>query len=136
MILINNLNEDNIAKKKQIKSHLEEIENNRQVINDKDRLISIATEGLITRKDAIAENRNEIARLQAIIGENDMIINRMSKDYKTNEELIAIQTEKIEKLKTEINETRNNLDDLRFRSSSTEGRIKSLNAELKKKRNL
>ena len=136
MILINNLNEDNIAKKKQIKSHLEEIENNRQVINDKDRLISIATEGLITRKDAIAENRNEIARLQAIIGENDMIINRMSKDYKTNEELIAIQTEKIEKLKTEINETRNNLDDLRFRSSSTEGRIKSLNAELKKKEEL
>ncbi|MBQ2907062.1 MAG: hypothetical protein IJE47_04780, partial [Bacteroidales bacterium] len=136
MILINNLNEDNIAKKKQIKSHLEEIENNRQVINDKDRLISIAAEGLITRKDAIAENRNEIARLQAIIGENDMIINRMSKDYKTNEELIAIQTEKIEKLKTEINETRNNLDDLRFRSSSTEGRIKSLNAELKKKEEL
>ena len=136
MILINNLNEDNIAKKKQIKSHLEEIENNRQVINDKDRLISIATEGLITRKDAIAENRNEIARLQAIIGENDMIINRMSKDYKTNEELIAIQTEKIEKLKTEINETKNNLDDLRFRNSSTEGRIKSLNAELKKKEEL
>jgi len=136
MILINNLNEDNIAKKKQIKSHLEEIENNRQVINDKDRLISIATEGLITRKDAIAENRNEIARLQAIIGENDKIINRMSKDYKTNEELIAIQTEKIEKLKTEINETRNNLDDLRFRNSSTEGRIKSLNAELKKKEEL
>ena len=136
MILINNLNEDNIAKKKQIKSHLEEIENNRQVINDKDRLISIAAEGLITRKDAIAENRNETARLQAIIGENDMIINRMSKDYKTNEELIAIQTEKIEKLKTEINETRNNLDDLRFRSSSTEGRIKSLNAELKKKEDL
>ena len=136
MILINNLNEDNIAKKKQIKSHLEEIENNRQVINDKDRLISIATEGLITRKDAIAENRNEIARLQAIIGENDMIINRMYKDYKTNEELIAIQTEKIEKLKTEINETRNNLDGLRFRNSSTEGRIKSLNAELKKKEEL
>ncbi len=136
MILINNLNEDNIAKKKQIKSHLEEIENNRQVINDKDRLISIAAEGLITRKDAIAENRNEIARLQAIIGENDMIINRMSKDYKTNEELIAIQTEKIEELKTEINETRNNLDDLRFRNSSTEGRIKSLNAELKKKEEL
>ena len=136
MILINNLNEDNIAKKKQIKSHLEEIENNRQVINDKDRLISIAAEGLITRKDAIAENRNEIARLQAIIGENDMIINRMSKDYKTNEELIAIQTEKIEKLKTEINETRNNLDHLRFRNSSTEGRIKSLNAELKKKEEL
>ena len=136
MILINNLNEDNIAKKKQIKSHPEEIENNRQVINDKDRLISIATEGLITRKDAIAENRNEIARLQAIIGENDMIINRMYKDYKTNEELIAIQTEKIEELKTEINETRNNLDDLRFRNSSTEGRIKSLNAELKKKEEL
>ena len=136
MILINNLNEDNIAKKKQIKSHLEEIENNRQVINDKDRLISIAAEGLITRKDAIAENRNEIARLQAIIGENDMIINRMSKDYKTNEELIAIQKEKIEKLKTEINETRNNLDHLRFRNSSTEGRIKSLNAELKKKEEL
>ena len=136
MILINNLNEDNIAKKKQIKSHLEEIENNRQVINDKDRLISIATEGLITRKDAIAENRNEIARLQAIIGENDMIINRMSKDYKTNEEKIVVQLEEIKKLKTEINQAQIEIKDLRFRNSFTEGKIKSQNSELKKKEEL
>ena len=136
MILINNLNEDNIAKKKQIKSHLEEIENNRQVINDKDRLISIATEGLITRKDAIAENRNEIARLQAIIGENDMIINRMSKNYKTNEEKIVVQLEEIKKLKTEINQAQIEIKDLRFRNSFTEGKIKSQNSELKKKEEL
>ena len=39
-------------------------------------------------------------------------------------------------MKTEINETRNNLNDLKFRSSFTEGRIKSQNSELKKKEEL
>ncbi len=135
-ILIDKLNKDNIAKKKQIKCYLEKIEDNRQVINDKNRLISIATEGLVTRKEAIAENRNEIARLQAIIDENDKILNKISEDYKTNEERIAAYLEEIEKLKAEINETRINLNDLKFRNSFTEGRIKSQNAELKKKEEL
>ena len=135
-ILIDRLNEDNIAKEKQIECYLEEIDDNRQVINDKNHLISIATEGLVARKDAIAENRNEIARLQAIIDENDKIIKELSEDHETNEKRITVHLGEIEKLKTEINQVQNNLKDLRFKNSLTEGRIKSQNAELKKKEEL
>ena len=132
-ILIDRLNEDNIAKEKQIECYLEEIDDNRQVINDKNHLISIATEGLVARKDAISENINEIARLQAIIDENDKIIKKLSDDHKSKEELIAVYLDKIEKLKTEIDETRHNLNDIKFRSSLIEGKIKSKNTELQKK---
>ena len=135
-ILIDRLNEDNIAKEKQIECYLEEIDDNRQVINDKNHLISIATEGLVARKDAIAENRNEIARLQAIIGKNEKVLNELSEDHRNNKEQIAAYIEEIEKLKTEINQVQNNLKDLRFKNSLTEGRIKSQNAELKKKEEL
>ena len=135
-ILINRLNEDNIAKEKQIECYLEEIDDNRQVINDKNHLISIATEGLVARKDAIAENRNEIARLQAIIGKNEKVLNELSEDYRNNKEQIAAYIEEIEKLKTEINQAQIDIKDLRFKNSFTEGRIKSQNAELKKKEEL
>lgn len=135
-ILIEKLNEDNIAKEKQIECYLEEIDDNRQVINDKNHLISIATEVLVARKDAIAENRNEIARLQAIIGKNEKVIKELSEDHETNEKRITVHLGEIEKLKTEINQVQNNLNDLRFKNSLTEGRIKSQNAELKKKEEL
>ena len=135
-ILIDRLNEDRIVKQKQIECYLAEIDDNRQVINDKNHLISIATEGLTARKDAIAENRNEIARLQAIIGKNEKVINELSEDYRNNKEQIAAYIEEIEKLKTEISETQKNLIDLRFKNSLTEGRIKRQNAELKKKEKL
>ena len=49
---------------------------------------------------------------------------------------MAACLDEIEKLKTEINQAQKNLDDLRFRSSLTEGKIKSQNAELKKKEDL
>ena len=135
-ILIDRLNEDNIAKEKQIECYLEEIDDKRQVINDKNHLISIATEGLVTRKDAIAENRNEIARLQAIIGKNEKVLNELSEDYRNNKEQIAAYIDEIEKLKKEISETQKNLIDLRFKNSFTEGKIKKQNAELKKKEEL
>ena len=135
-ILINRLNEDNIAKEKQIECYLEEIDDNRQVINDKNHLISIATEGLVARKDAIAENRNEIARLQAIIGKNEKVLNELSEDYKNNKEQIAVYLDEIEKLKTEINQAQIDIKDLRFKNSFTEGKIKKQNAELKKKEEL
>ncbi|MBQ3595987.1 MAG: hypothetical protein II981_11345, partial [Bacteroidales bacterium] len=135
-ILINRLNEDNIAKEKQIECYLEEIDDNRQMINDKNHLISIATEGLVARKDAIAENRNEIARLQAIIGKNEKVLNELSEDYKNNKEQIAVYLDEIEKLKTEINQAQIDIKDLRFKNSFTEGKIKKQNAELKKKEEL
>ena len=56
--------------------------------------------------------------------------------HKTNEERIAVHLEEIEKLRTEINQAQNNLNDLRFKNSFTEGKIKKQNAELKKKEEL
>jgi len=135
-ILIDRLNEDNIAKEKQIECYLEEIDDNRQVINDKNHLISIATEGLVARKDAIAENRNEIARLQAIIGKNEKVLNELSEDYRNNKEQMAVYLDEIEKLKTEINQAQIDIKDLRFKNSFTEGKIKKQNAELKNKEEL
>ena len=135
-ILIDRLNEDNIAKEKQIECYLEEIDDNRQVINDKNHLISIATEGLVARKDAIAENRNEIARLQAIIGKNEKFLNKLSEDYRNNKEQMAVYLDEIEKLKTEINQAQIDIKDLRFKNSFTEGKIKKQNAELKNKEEL
>ena len=135
-ILIDRLNEDNMAKEKQIECYLEEIDDNRQVINDKNHLISIATEGLVARKDAIAENRNEIARLQAIIGKNEKFLNKLSEDYRNNKEQMAVYLDEIEKLKTEINQAQIDIKDLRFKNSFTEGKIKKQNAELKNKEEL
>ena len=135
-ILIDRLNEDNIAKEKRIECYLEEIDDNRQVINDKNHLISIATEGLVARKDAIAENRNEIARLQAIIGKNEKFLNKLSEDYRNNKEQMAVYLDEIEKLKTEINQAQIDIKDLRFKNSFTEGKIKKQNAELKNKEEL
>ena len=135
-ILIDRLKEDKIAKEKQIECYLGEINDKRQVINDKNHLISIVTKGLVVRNDTIAENRNEIARLQAIIDENGKIIKKLSEDHKNNEERIAVHLEEIEKLKTEINQSQKNIIDLRFKSSLTEGKIKKQNAELKKKEEL
>ena len=135
-ILIDRLNEDNIAKEKQIECYLEEIDDNRQVINDKNHLISIATEGLVARKDAISENINEIARLQAIIGKNEKFLNKLSEDYRNNKEQMAVYLDEIEKLKTEINQAQIDIKDLRFKNSFTEGKIKKQNAELKNKEEL
>ena len=75
-------------------------------------------------------------RKDKYIAGKEEIISGIHEEIKHNEERMAACLDEIEKLKTEINQAQKNLDDLRFRSSLTEGKIKSQNAELKKKEDL
>ena len=138
--IISRTNEEIKRKESEIKKLVEIIESLKSDINSLKDDAVIKEEEISDKKTDIKKMENdlsakemELKRLQENVHENSILIDRLSENHKTNEELMIAYIEEIEKLKTEIDETRNNLRDIRFRSSLIEGKINSKNTELQKK---
>ena len=141
--IISKTNEEVKQKESEIKNLVEIIDGHKSDINSLKNELSIKEHEISCKETDIRKMENdlsakeiELEKLQKNVHENSILIDRLSENHKTNEELMIAYIEEIEKFKTEISETQKNLIDLRFKNSLTEGRIKSQNAELKKKEEL
>jgi chromosome segregation ATPase len=138
--IISKTNEEVKQKESEIKNLVEIIDGHKSDINSLKNELSIKEHEISCKETDIRKMENdlsakeiELEKLQKNVHENSILIDRLSENHKTNEELMIAYIEEIEKLKTEIDETRNNLRDIRFRSSLIEGKINSKNTELQKK---
>ena len=138
--IISKTNEEVKQKESEIKNLVEIIDGHKSDINSLKNELSIKEHEISCKKTDIKKMENdlsakeiELEKLQKNVHENSILFDRLSENHKTNEELMIAYIEEIEKLKTEIDETRNNLRDIRFRSSLIEGKINSKNIELQKK---
>jgi hypothetical protein len=138
--IISKTNEEVKQKESEIKNLVEIIDGHKSDINSLKNELSIKEHEISCKETDIRKMENdlsakeiELEKLQKNVHENSILIDRLSENHKTNEELMIAYIEEIEKLKTEIDVTRNNLRDIRFRSSLIEGKINSKNTELQKK---
>ena len=138
--IISKTNEEVKQKESEIKNLVEIIDGHKSDINSLKNELSIKEHEISCKETDIRKMENdlsakeiELENLQKNVHENSILIDRLSENHKTNEELMIAYIEEIEKLKTEIDETRHNLNDIKFRSSLIEGKIKSKNTELQKK---
>ena len=138
--IISKTNEEVKQKESEIKNLVEIIDGHKSDINSLKNELSIKEHEISCKETDIRKMENdlsakeiELEKLQKNVHENSILIDKLSENHKTNEELMIAYIEEIEKLKTEIDETRNNLRDIRFRSSLIEGKINSKNTELQKK---
>ncbi|MBR6775251.1 MAG: hypothetical protein IKM23_06015, partial [Bacteroidales bacterium] len=127
-------NESEIKKLVEIIGNLKsDINSLKDEVDTKEEEISCKENDIKKMENDLSAKEMELEKLQKNVHENSILIDRLSENHKTNEELMIAYIEEIEKLKTEIDETRNNLRDIRFRSSLIEGKINSKNIELQKK---
>ena len=138
--IISKTNEEVKQKESEIKNLVEIIDGHKSDVNSLKNELSIKEHEISCKETDIRKMENdlsakemELEKLQKNVHENSILIDRLSENHKTNEELMIAYIEEIEKLKTEIDETRHNLNDIKFRSSLIEGKIKSKNTELQKK---